>query len=166
MKGVREEVVRWSIGVAVVATLVVGLATFGIVGVRGALDAAKETGCLSNLGQIGRLIEIYRINFGAGAYPSPTGRAFVDELRMRVVLGADDQLFMCRYAGGRPRITYRGPAYDLNGAKYASFDPVVGDDVPEHPSGTINLLTFGYRVLTIRRDDAVELGKYVRMTSR
>ena len=153
----------------IVIVIIAILAALLLPAITEAIRAAKETQCINNLAQIGRLSELYRKNFGGPNYLLPAnvaggalnGRPWLDRIRNTVVDNADIALFQCPLAGSGGSITYLGPKKDVNKASdYRMKSPVAGDPDGEHgsPVGTygINALTKGYQVVKLTNLSAVE----------
>ena len=157
----------------IVIVIIAILAALLLPAITEAIRAAKETQCLNNLGQIGRLAEMYRKNFGGMKYMLPaqpdgspaTGRAWLDLIRTTVVDGQDYALFQCPLAGPSSGITYHGPKLDVNkSSAYRMKQPIVGDPDGEHGSPTttfgINALTKAYQVVKLTNLTNVEGDTY------
>jgi len=160
----------------IVIVIIAILAALLLPAITEAIRAAKETQCLNNLGQIGRLAELYRKNFGGLKYMLPaqgdgsplTGRPWLDLIRTTVVDNADMALFRCPLAGTSGGITYLGPKLDVNKASaYRMKQPIGGDPDGEHGSPTsefgINALTKGYQVIKLTNLTSIEGETYANL---
>lgn len=145
----------------IVIVIIAILAALLLPAVTKAIEAAKETQCLNNLAQIGRLAELYRKNYGGTNYniPEDTGQNWHAKMRSTVVENNDNALFECPLEGssGDGVIDYRGPAQNPNSAaNYEMKEPIAGDRLNNHGTSerAVNALTKGYQVIKIPETDA------------
>lgn len=163
----------------IVIVIIAILAALLLPAITEAIRAAKETQCLNNLGQIGRLAELYRKNFGGPNYLLPAqpsggalnGRPWLDKIRTTVVDGGDWALFQCPLGGSATGITYLGPKKDVNKAgDYKMKQPIAGDPDGEHGSPTstygVNALTKGYQVVKLTNLTNVEGDAYTNLVQQ
>jgi prepilin-type N-terminal cleavage/methylation domain-containing protein len=157
----------------IVIVIIAILASLLIPAIQAAMVAAKETHCLNNLREIGRLMEIYRNSYGSREYllPEATGRDFHRKLRSTVSPNKTNALWSCKMEGDQTdpqQIDYRGPYANVNRAgAFPVLDPIAGDEPANHgdPANRgVQVLTVGYQVFRILSIEADDWNNYLAKT--
>lgn len=139
-----------------------------------AIYKAKETQCLNNLREIGKLTQIYRTNFGRSNLPDATGSGWHRQIMSTVLREEEPEVFHCPLEASEATVPdYRGPARNINSPRhYRSGDAIAGDKVfgaeTNHGGAArrgVMALTQDHKVHAITLDDGVRWTRYLSDTS-
>lgn len=167
----------------IVIVIIAILAALLLPAITEAIYSARETKCLNNLTQLGRLLEVYRKSHGGLNFelPAETGQSFWLKLaQVGVVETAnpgnptDAEILQCPLEGSASTVPdYRGPRLNVNvPANYLQKDPIGGDRI--NADGTTNhgdaakrglqLLNKAHQALKITSQDAAAWARYTNLT--